>query len=46
MKKFVAALAIVFVTGCSTMSGGKKDQPKVNTDFMGGLGLPTFKGIV
>ncbi len=36
MKKFVAALAIVFVTGCSTIGGGKKDQPKVNTDFMGG----------
>jgi len=35
MKKFLAVLAIMFVTGCSTFSD-KKDEPKVNTDFMGG----------
>ena len=35
MKKFFAVLAIIFVTGCSVF-GNKKDEPNVNTDFMGG----------
>ena len=35
LKKIVIVSAVVFLTACSTLSG-KKDEPKVNTDFMGG----------
>ena len=36
MKRILfAGLLVVLVAGCSTF-GSKKDEPKVNTDFMGG----------
>ena len=35
LKKIVIVSAAVLLTACSTL-GGKKDEPKVNTDFMGG----------
>lgn len=35
-KKIVILSAAVMLTACSTLGGSKKDEPKVNTDFMGG----------
>jgi hypothetical protein len=35
MKKLIVVIAAVMLSACSTFSQ-KKDEPKVNTDFMGG----------